>query len=305
MASSGKILIIGGSGFLSGTLARLALKKDYQVWAVTRGMRSLPPGVEPITVDRHDEQDFHRVITAQGIHWDLVVDCIAFDQNDILQDVSVFPAVSDHLVFISTDFVYEPGSREFPQGEESTAYLSGGYGGKKRQAEIALQKADTQKMGWTILRPCHIYGPGSQLGCLPQHSRDQELINRLRAGEPLKLVGGGYFLQQPILASDLSETILSVPGKTAANQQILCTAGPEFVESREYYSIIAKILGVGLSIEEISVQDYLHNHPESASFLCHRIYDLSKLRAAGCAVPSTPLEEGLKEQVASLTGKLT
>ena len=32
-------------------------------------------------------------------------------------------------------------------------------------------------MQWTILRPCHIYGPGSQLGCLPLHGRDPKLID--------------------------------------------------------------------------------------------------------------------------------
>ncbi len=305
MTDSKRLLIIGGSGFLSGTLARQALRKNYQVWAVTRGKRSLPPGVKGIITDRHDDQAFRAAINALNLHWDVVVDCIAFDQGDILQDAAVFPAVCDHLVFISTDFVYDPAGRSFPQGEESDAYVVDGYGGKKRKAELALQAADTGKMGWTVLRPCHIYGPGSQLGCLPEHGRDPQLINRLRAGETLRLVGGGHFLQQPILARDLSETILSVVGNPAANQQIFCAAGPKFVESREYYRMIADILGVGLKIEEIPGQSYLLEHPESAPFLCHRIYDMSKLSSAGCAVPNTPLEVGLREQVISMTAMLT
>ena len=305
MSDTRKILIIGGSGFLSGTLAKLALQKNYQVWAVTRGKRSLPPGVKGITVDRHNNAAFSSAITSKNVHWDLVVDCIAFDQVDILQDVAVLPAVSDHLVFISTDFVYEPALRLFPQAEESVAYLTEGYGGKKRKAELALQEADTGKMGWTILRPCHIYGPGSQLGCLPEHGRDPQLINRLRTGEVLRLAGGGHFLQQPILARDLCETIFSIAGNPSANHQIFCAAGPKFVESRKYYEIIAEILGVRLNIEEISAQKYLLDHPESASFLCHRIYDMSKLRAAGCSVPNTPLEVGLREQVISMTSMLT
>ncbi len=37
-----KILILGGSGGLSGTLARMALKQGKEVWTVTRGKRSLP-----------------------------------------------------------------------------------------------------------------------------------------------------------------------------------------------------------------------------------------------------------------------
>ena len=305
MAKARKLLIIGGSGFLSGTLAKLAIQKNYQVWAVTRGKRSLPPGVRGITVDRHDDAAFRSAITSLGLHWDLVVDCIAFDRKDILQDVAVLPAVSDHLVFISTDFVYDPARRVFPQGEESDAYLTKGYGGKKRNAELTLKEADTGKMGWTILRPCHIYGPGSQLGCLPEHGRDPQLITRLRTGEILRLVGGGHFLQQPILARDLSETIFSVIGNPAANKQIFCVAGPDFIESRKYYQIIADLLAVDLNIEEISVQNYLREHPKSAPFLCHRIYDMSKLRASGCTVPNTPLEIGLRDQIISMTSMLT
>ncbi|MDP6453177.1 MAG: FtsX-like permease family protein, partial [SAR202 cluster bacterium] len=50
-------------------------------------------------------------------------------------------------------------------------------------------------------------GPGSLLGCLPEHGRDPELIEKLQAGDTLRLVGGGHFLQQPIYAEDLAEMV--------------------------------------------------------------------------------------------------
>ena len=40
--------------------------------------------------------------------------------------------------------------------------------------------------------------------------------------------------------------------------------------------------------------------PETAPFLCHRIYDLGALRASGAREPSTPIEQGLREHVESL-----
>jgi nucleoside-diphosphate-sugar epimerase len=161
-------------------------------------------------------------------------------------------------------------------------------------------KNDTGSMTWTILRPCHIYGPGSLLGCLPAHSRDAELLQRLQNGEALKLVGGGHFLQQPIFAADLAATILSCAGNEKSYNQIFMAAGPEIVESREYYRIIADLLNVKLRIEELPVTEYLAGNPDAAPFLCHRFYDLAKLRAAGLAVPSTSLSNGLQQQVASL-----
>lgn len=294
------ILIIGGSGFLSGTLAHRAVTAGQRVWIVTRGRRPQPDGVKALIADRHDQTAFAQAIAEADMRWDLVVDCIAYNAEDIRQDVAVLTARAGHLVFISTDFVYDPARRRFPQAEDARSYLTEGYGGLKRQAEVALAEADTGGMAWTILRPCHIYGPGSQLGCLPLHGRDPELIGRLRRGEALRLVGGGCFLQQPVLASDLARVILEAAGAPKTFGRTFNVAGPDIVESAEYYRIIAATLGVPLAIEEIPIGEYRTAHPEAAPFLCHRIYDLSRLAAAGITPPQTPLADGLRAHVASL-----
>jgi len=48
------------------------------------------------------------------------------------------------------------------------------------------------------------------------------------------------------------------------------------------------------------VQQFLAENPDRASFCCHRIYDMSKLRDAGLYVPDTPLRDGLRAHVESL-----
>lgn len=294
------ILIIGGSGFLSGTLARQALAEGHHVWTLTRGQRPALDGVTALTADRHDSAAFSQAVAQAGVRWDMAVDCIGFAPEDIQQDVEALAPLVAHLIFVSTDFVYDPARRRFPQGEETDGYLTEGYGGLKRQCEVALMNAETTAMRWTVVRPCHIYGPGSALGCLPAHSRDKALIARLQSGEPLQLVGGGHFLQQPILARDLAVTILSMQRNPATYGQIFCAAGPEIVESREYYRIIAEILGVEMQSTEIPVDVYRSAYPESAPFLCHRIYDLQKLKACSAAMPQTCLAQGLREHVESL-----
>lgn len=300
MSGSANILLIGGSGFLSGTMARQAIAQGHRVWAVTRGQRPLPDGVTGLVADRHTPGALEEAVQDAGVVWDLVVDNIAYTAEDIVQDITTLRDRAHHLVFVSTDFVYDPSRRRFPQTEETEFYLSEGYGGQKRQAELALIDGDTGRLAWTIVRPCHIYGPGSRLGCLPLHGRDPQLIERLRAGEALRLVGGGHFLQQPILARDLADLILSLLGNGASYGQVLGAAGPDTVESRTFYQIIAAILGVPLTVEEVSVQAHRAAHPEAAPFLCHRIYDLGRLKAVGAKVPLTPLAVGLAEHVASL-----
>lgn len=294
------VLVIGGSGFLSGAIVRAALAAGHRVWTLTRGQRPAPEGVTALIADRADQVTFAQAIQGAQAHWDLVVDCIAYAPGDIEQDLAVLSPLARHLAFVSTDFVYDPAHRRFPQAEDSDHYLAGGYGGEKRRCELTLMNAETSGMVWTIVRPCHIYGPGSQLGCMPLHGRDPQLIARLRSGEPLRLVGGGHFLQQPIFADDLAHTILSMRGNPATHGQVFCAAGPDVVESREYYRIIADSLGVGLEIDEMLVAPYVREHPEAAPFLCHRIYDLSKLQASGVAMPQTRLAAGLRTHVLSL-----
>jgi nucleoside-diphosphate-sugar epimerase len=295
-----RILILGGSGFLSGTLARRAVAAGHHVWTVTRGQRDLPQDVIAWVADRKHPSALAEAVAAAAMDWDLVVDCIAYAPADIRQDLELFRTRAQHLVFVSTDFVYDPAHRRFPQAEEPAVYATAGYGGNKRLCEEELMQADPGAPAWTVVRPCHIYGPGSQLGCLPLHGRDPQLLDRLRRGETLRLAGGGYFLQQPVLARDLSDTILSLAGNSATYGQIYNVTGPDAVESRTYYAIIAEILGVALHVEETPVAPLLAERPEIAPFLCHRLYATDKLRASGAYVPDTPLATGLAEHVASL-----
>jgi nucleoside-diphosphate-sugar epimerase len=293
------ILLIGGSGFVSGTLARQALAQGHRVWALSRGQRPLPAGVKALVADRRDPDAFAAALDGAGRNWDLAVDCIGYQPEDARQDLDIVAPKVAHLIFISTDFVFDPDTRLFPQPEAALSYATQGYGFKKRQCEEIFLAAE-KTPHWTAVRPCHIYGPGSLLGCLPRHGRDPELINRLRQGQRLALVGGGHFLQQPILAADLATLILSLAGNTAAYGRIFNAAGPDVVESRRYYTLIADILGVDLQIEEIPVDHHLAQEPGSAPFLCHRTYALDSLRQSGATLPATPLAQGLRLHIDSL-----
>ena len=270
------VLIIGGSGFVSGTLARRARAAGHRVWVVTRGRRPVPDGVTPITADRGDDAAFAAAV----------------------RGLEVVAPLAGQVVFVSTDFVYDPHDRPRPQGEEARSYLQAGYGGLKRQAELVYEASPGGS--WTILRPCHIYGPGSELGCLPEHSRDPGLLDRIRGGSPLRLVGGGRFLQQPLYAADLVDVILDLAGRAAALGRILNVRGPDTVESRRYYEIIGEVVGAPVRIEDVPVEAFFRENPDKASFLTDRVYSVDRLAAVGARLPATRLADGLREHVAAM-----
>jgi len=293
-----RILIIGGSGFVSGTLARMAMDRGHEVTVVTRGQRAVPSGVAAVTVDRNDRVEFARRIPSLA-EWDLVVDAIGYTPDDARQDVEVFGGRTRRLIFISTDFVYDPNSRRIPRTEHGTAYATDGYGGLKRQAEVILEQTPVALLPWTILRPSHIYGPGSLPGCLPMHGRDPHLIEHILESRPLRLVEGGRFLQHPVFAPDLADTILSAAGNTGAIGRVLNIAGPDVIGSHAYFRMLGKLLEREVTIEAVPVGDFLAEHPEKAPFCCDRVYDLTALKASGLRVPATSLECGLRQQLNS------
>lgn len=296
-----RILIIGGSGFVSGTLAKTAVVAGHEVFVLTRGNKPVPEGVTPLIADRHDAYAFKKAIDSADCYFDAVFDCICYSPEDAKNDIDILRERTSHLIWISTDFVFDPEKRWFLQTEKNNHFLTDdSYGAKKRLCELEFINGDLGKMVFTAIRPAHIYGPGSFLGCLPQETRDPDLISKMKNSQPLFLAGGGYFLQQPIYVNDLAELMLSCIGNSKTYNEIFCAMGPDIIESRRYYEIIAEHLGIKAVIEELPVKQFLNDHPDAHPFLCHRIYDLTKLKNAGVKVPLTTINEGLAMHVKSL-----
>lgn len=295
-----KLLIIGGSGQLSGRLAELAVLQGHEVWAVTRGNKPLPAGVLPLTADRNDDASLRSALTAAGIRWDAAIDCICMNAAHARQDLSVAAEYTGRLVVVSTDSVYDPHHKTVPQTEEAIYYMQdGGYGDhKRRMEEVFLQEGGS--LAWTIFRPGHIFGPGFKLGCFPEHSRQDGLLRHIRADRPLRLVGGGRLLIHPIYVDDLALALLDCIPKTAAHREIFCIGGPEAIPNAAYYEAIGRIVGHPVKIDVIPEEGYLEAHPAYSGHLCQRSYDLTKLRNAGVRMPCMPLEEGLRRHVAWL-----
>ena len=301
-----RVLVIGGSGFLSGTVARVAQAAGHDVTIVTRGRRALPTGLRAIVADRDVPDAFAAAVAAAAGRWDVVVDCIGFKAEHARQDLDCFVGRCGHLVFVSTDSVFEPFHRPWRIDETFEHYdAHSAYGRGKREAELALLGgADAglaRGTAVTILRPCHIYGPGSLLGCLPEHGRDPQLLDRIRAGEPLRLVGGGHFLQQPIFAADLAAIALSCVGNARVAGQVYLTPGQEVVASRDFYTLIADALGVEMPpITEVPIDAFVAANPGKRHFCCHRVYATDKARRDGLTMPTTPLRDGLAAHVRSI-----
>ena len=292
-----RLLIIGGTGQLSGRVTAQALAAGHEVWVLNRGSKPVPEGVHALTADRQDGAAVQAALACAGVTWDAVLDCICMNAAHARQDLTLLTGYTSRLIVVSTDSVYHPAHKTVPQDENAPAYMAdGGYGAHKRQMEEAFLAADTP-IRWTLFRPGHIFGEGFLPGCFPEQSRQRTLLDHMRGDKPLRLVGGGQYLIHPIYVDDLARVMLEAICNPATQNEIFCIGGPDVVTNAAYYRILGRILGHEAVIEAIPEEGYLDAHPECSGHLCHRAYSLEKLRRTGIPLPDTTLEEGLRRQV--------
>lgn len=295
-----RLLIIGGTGQLSGRVTALALAAGHEVWVLNRGSKPAPEGVHALIADRGDDEAVRQALDAANVAWDAVLDCICMNADNARQDLTLLAGRTSRLIVVSTDSVYHPAHKTVPQDENAPVYLTdGGYGAHKRQMEETFLAADTP-IRWTIFRPGHIFGEGFLPGCFPEQSRQRTLLDHMRHDKPLRLVGGGKYLIHPIYVDDLARVMLESIDNPATHNEIFCIGGPDIVTNAAYYECLGRILGHAVVIEEIPEAGYLAAHPECSGHLCQRAYTLEKLARTGIRLPDTTLEEGLRRQVAWL-----
>ena len=146
-----KVLVTGGTVFVSRYFAEYYVKKGYDVYVLNRNTRPQPAGVTLIEADRHVLGNKLR-----GHHFDVVIDTAynAADVSDLLAALDSF----DDYVLISSSAVY-PETAPQPFSENTPLAVNkfwGKYGTDKIAAENILQEKVPHAY---ILRPPYLYGP--------------------------------------------------------------------------------------------------------------------------------------------------
>lgn len=145
-----KILITGGTVFVSRYIAEYFVAKGGDVYVLNRNTRQQSKGVKLIEADRHDLGD-----CLKRHSFDAVIDTgyTADDVNALLDALNVY----GEYVFISSSAVYpeyakQPFQENIKLGENK---IWGKYGSNKIEAEQALLKRNPNAY---ILRPPYLYG---------------------------------------------------------------------------------------------------------------------------------------------------
>jgi nucleoside-diphosphate-sugar epimerase len=302
-----RVLVIGGTGFLSTAIVSESLAAGHEVSIVTRGSKNRPgppPGVEALTANRSHAESMRAAL--DGRDFDLVIDAILYRPDDARAITEILRGRTGRYVFISTDFVYGGEPRLFPITEDAPRESLNAYGRYKTECEdIFFAVCRDEGFPAVILRPPHILGAGGVLGTGSREGRDPWLLWRLRNGYPVVLLDGGALLIQPVHRDDIARACLAVAGSESTIGKAYNIGGPDCVTTRRYYELVAEVAGAPLPLEVLSLpsEAYAAAQPNNTPFTQNRAYSLGRLVRDALFVPTVTLADAIAEMVAALDAK--
>ena len=270
-----KILVTGGTVFISRFTAEYFSKKGHEVYVLNRNTRPQSDGVKLIECDRSAIGE-----KLKDIHFDAVVDVTAYTAEDIenlLHGLGNF----DNYVMISTSAVY-PETLALPYKESDEIGANrywGAYGTNKIAAEKALKE---QVPNAYIIRPCYVYGEYNNL------YREAFVFDCAEQGKPFYVPKDGKMPLQFFHVEDLCRMIEIILDKKPAKK--IFNVGNSPVTISEW--VTACYHAAGKTPEFIFVDNGAPQH-KYFPFLDY-VYELDVMAQNELLPDLIPLEEGLR-----------
>jgi nucleoside-diphosphate-sugar epimerase len=243
------ILVIGGTGFISGRLVRLLVDEGHSISVLTRGTKKVAKSerVEHLQGDRDDAESLRQAV--DGRSFDVVYDIIAYSPEQSRIAVDIFKGRTERFIHCSTVSVYmvshdvrcpvtEDQDRLPPMPYWPQNPFGMDYGLQKRGCEEVLCRAhDAGVLDVTMLRPTYVCGPRDPT------VRDWFWIQRLLDRGPILVPGSGDYAFQLVYVDDVARAFVDVLDRPDASGKTYNVAGEDILTLNEYLHRLAALLG--------------------------------------------------------------
>jgi nucleoside-diphosphate-sugar epimerase len=245
-----KVLFIGGTGIISTAVSRQAVERGIELTLLNRGRHhDNPPGSTGLNVDFHQPGQVRRALQDQ--RFDVVVDWIAYTEQDIERDLRLFRGRVKQFVFISSASAYQKPPVHYLITESTPLHNPyWQYSRDKIACEQRLMSAYREEgFPVTIVRPSLTYDPVLPIaiggwGCYT-------LADRLKKGLPIIVHGDGSSLWVLTHAEDFGRGFLGLLGNPQALGHAFHITSDEVLTWNQIYTTIAEALGVEAKIVHI------------------------------------------------------
>ena len=271
-----RILVTGGTVFVSRYVANYFAQKGDDVYVLNRNSKPQLPNVTLIEGDRNNLGD-----KLKGYEFDAVLDITAYTREHVENLVNALGQFGDYIMVSSSAVYPETNPQPFTEDQICGPNIHwGAYGTNKLAAEEYLRKAVPNAY---ILRPPYLYGPMQNV------YREPFVFGCAEAGRKFYIPGDGSMKLQFFHVEDLCRFIEILLEKHPA-EHIYNVGNPDAVTISDWVKLCYDV--VGADLETVRVEGH-----HQRSFFCFHDYDyyLDVTRQTVLMPDVKPLAEGLKE----------
>lgn len=245
-----KVLMIGGTGFISSNIVKLLIEVGHDITLVTRGESKIElfdkNKVQFVYGDRHDKEFLNKLANENS--FDVLFDMIAYTADESQMIIDVFAGKVPRLIHTSTISVYMVSDViRNPIKEEDDNHplmkfwdrnpFGMQYGIDKRKCEDVLWKAHNEgKFEVSMIRAPYVCGPNDPM------KRDYFWIQRIMDGKPLLIPGSGDYASQHVFVEDLAKAFVDLLKTDDSKGKAYNIASEEIFSLNDYLDALCKLL---------------------------------------------------------------
>ena len=283
-----KVLFIGGTGLISSACSELAVKRGLNLTILNRSISkkyNLPRGAELLIGDvRGNLLQLENVLGNQS--FDVVVDWIAYTEQDIDRDIRLFSGKTGQFVFISSASAYQKPPAHYIITENTpldNPFWQ--YSRDKIRCENRLMEAyHSTGFPVTIVRPSLTYGPSQIPLCGGSWQHPYTVIDRMKRGQKIIVPGDGTSLWVLTWNGDFAKGFVGLLGRSEAIGEAYHITSDEVLTWNQIYREAGRAAGVDPDIIHIPSDLIAHYDPGAVGGLIgdkvnSSVFDNTKIKS--------------------------
>ena len=298
-----KVLFIGGTGNISISVSKLAVERGFDLYLLNRGQSGVSiDGAKTIVADIKQPDQVKAALGDQ--YFDVVVNWIAYLEEDVERDIDLFCGKCGQYIFISSASAYQRPVIH-PIITESTPLANPywQYSRNKIACEERLMRAYREEgFPITIVRPSHTYDTRIPIGV--GNWASYVIPKRMLEGKPVVVHGDGTSLWTLTHSEDFALGFTGLLGHSQSIGHAFHITSDFSLTWNQIYEQIGDALGIKPNLIHVSSEFIAQVDPGTGAGLIGDkmssvIFDNSKIkRFVPAFVATIPFHLGIRRTLA-------
>lgn len=293
-----KVLITGGTGTISSGLVKESVKRGYDTFAITRGNNN-SRNIEGANYIHGDIWNSNEIVfLLNEMKFDVVVECLAYNVEQLKISLENFSSKCQQYVFISTAGIYNRVENRRIKETDEKHLIEWDYTKNKIECEEYL-KNYSEKTGlkYTIIRPTVTYGDYRIPFPIATRNPGWTFFQRMLDGKPMLASDNVKF--SVIHIDDFSEMVVSLFGNNnAINEDFHISSDINDIYWDDVIYKAGELLGTTPAIVHVPVDTIKEIWPSIYDELIYNknlslCLDSSKIYKATSVISKINLSDGL------------